>query len=440
MHLKNLVTIDAEIGCVFSSLSEALSLWRGLPGFADKQAARLVLEPRFGGRFLASWESSSGANSEALIGTICAWSEPSLLRISGPFGVDAPFVHAMVSFELRAQDSTTQVLIQHESAGNVSEELSDSWNESWQNFLELLKSSMEADLFVQRSRGHTTSQGKSGLLANQAMKLLDAMESDLEEGDIQAWQLVVARVASFAQVATAVEQQSTHSSSSEEFVDEIHMQLEQSYRELETALIKIRCAVAEAIVTEKQLEQQLQKNKDQAETWLNRATMAVQQGSLELANQARHRMGSYLQAAEEIENRLVQQTAQTSNMRQQLTDIEATVQQAYTKKKVLIARDRSARATVVVNEILKNFDPSNALSAIAKAEESVLKIEAQASASATRGENADILISPESLTRAIKTLETTLEALAKLSQHIATDRAGRSSFNDESDGHGLTVN
>ncbi len=49
------------------------------------------------------------------------------------------------------------------------------------------------------------------------------------------------------------------------------MMLEQTYQDLQSNLIQVRQAVAQAIAAEKQLEQQLIQNRNQAETWHNRA-------------------------------------------------------------------------------------------------------------------------------------------------------------------------
>jgi Phage shock protein A (IM30), suppresses sigma54-dependent transcription len=66
-------------------------------------------------------------------------------------------------------------------------------------------------------------------------------------------------------------------------MEDPQIMLEQTYQDLQSNLIQVRQAVAQAIATEKQLEQQLQKNKEQAETWHNRAAMAVQQNNDDLA-------------------------------------------------------------------------------------------------------------------------------------------------------------
>lgn len=163
-------------------------------------------------------------------------------------------------------------------------------------------------------------------------------------------------------------------------MEDPQIMLEQTYQDLQNNLIQVRQAVAQAIATEKQLEQQLQKNKDQAETWQNRAAMAVQQNNDELAKQALQRRQQYVQAATDLEVQLKAQRETTSTLRQRLTDLEAEVQKAYTKKQVLIARDKAAQATSKANEILSKTTASGAMSVIEKMETKVQEREARAAA------------------------------------------------------------
>jgi phage shock protein A len=163
-------------------------------------------------------------------------------------------------------------------------------------------------------------------------------------------------------------------------LEDPQLMLEQTYQDLQSNLIQVRQAVAQAIATEKQLEQQLQKNKDQAETWHNRAAMAVQQGNDDLAKQALQRKQQYAQAAADLETQLKNQRESTTTLRQRLTDLEAEVQKAYTKKQVLIARDKAAQATTKANEILSKTTASGALSVMEKMENKVQEREARAAA------------------------------------------------------------
>lgn len=180
-------------------------------------------------------------------------------------------------------------------------------------------------------------------------------------------------------------------------IEDPQMMLEQTYQDLQSNLIQVRQAVAQAIATEKQLEQQLQRNKDQAATWQNRAAMAVQQGNDELARQALQRKQQYANAATDLEEQLKTQKQATVTLRQRLTDLEAEVQKAYTKKQVLIARDKAAQATSKANEILSKTSANGALSVIERMETKVQEREARAAALAE--------LSGDSLEKAFKTYE-----------------------------------
>jgi phage shock protein A len=163
-------------------------------------------------------------------------------------------------------------------------------------------------------------------------------------------------------------------------MEDPQIMLEQTYQDLQSNLIQVRQAVAQAIATEKQLEQQLQKNKDQAETWQNRAAMAVQQNNDDLAKQALQRRQQYVQAATDLEVQLKSQKEATASLRQKLTDLESEVQKAYTKKQVLIARDKAAQATSKANEILSKTNASGALNVLERMETKVQEREARAAA------------------------------------------------------------
>lgn len=170
-------------------------------------------------------------------------------------------------------------------------------------------------------------------------------------------------------------------------MEDPEMMLEQMQQDLQNNLIQVRQAVAQAIATEKQLERQLQKNKDQAATWQNRAAMAVQQKNDDLARQALQRKQQYAQAAASLEAQLAEQKKATAQLRQQLTELEAKVQEAYTKKQVLIARDKAAKATTKASEIFAKTTTDGALSIMDRMEQKVNEQEAKAAALAELGQD-----------------------------------------------------
>ncbi len=275
-------------------------------------------------------------------------------------------------------------------------------------------------------------------LAEQAMKLIDALEAELDAGNEEAWLAVMDRLASLSDPQafgrrSKNKRSSTKSSPPFEDVDDPCFQLEQAYQKLQSDLIDVRQAVAQSIATEKQLEQQIQKNRDQADTWLNRAAMAVQQENLDLANQARQRMSGYSQAVEDLENQLVVHTESTVDLRQRLTDLEVTVQKAYTKKQVLISRETSARATLAATELLRNFDSNDALSEISAIEKSTDETKARTATISDNRDDTPVTISSESLAEAIASLEKTLKGFRLLAQHLVSGESLISTEFEEDD-------
>ncbi|MBS1953380.1 MAG: PspA/IM30 family protein [Cyanobacteria bacterium SZAS-4] len=137
--------------------------------------------------------------------------------------------------------------------------------------------------------------------------------------------------------------------------EEIEEKLERSYQETQAQLINIRIAAATAIATEKQLEQQLEKDLSQAETWQSRAEMARQQGNEDLAQQALQRKQQYVQSAEDLTKQLHAQRMAGKTVRQKLTECETIVQKIYTRKQIMIARNKVASALSIFHELVVDF-------------------------------------------------------------------------------------
>ena len=168
-------------------------------------------------------------------------------------------------------------------------------------------------------------------------------------------------------------------------VEDPQMMLEQAYQDLQSNLIQVRQAVAQAIATEKQLEQQLKKNVEQVDVWQTSAGMAVQQGNDDLARQALQRKQQYASAVKDLETQLQAQKEITAGLRRRLAELEAEASKTYTKKQVLIARDKAAQATSKANEILSKTNSQGASSIMERMELKVQENEAKAQALAELG-------------------------------------------------------
>jgi len=249
------------------------------------------------------------------------------------------------------------------------------------------------------------------------MRFLDSVEADIKQGRLKEWIAVVERIDAISRLLYESVKNTdlkihTYADDNPDVV------LDAAYQDLQSQLIQVRQAVAQSIATYKQLEQQYQKNKDQAETWSNRAAMAAQQNNPELVDQARQRASQYVEAADQLQQQLLEQKQTCANLRQRLIDAEAQVQQAYVQKQALLARHKTAQATVLANELLDTFNPENAQSLIANFEKEVIACEAKAADGRSSGSTIGSRLSAKFLSDTVHTLQTTIDTITRLEQTL----------------------
>lgn len=161
--------------------------------------------------------------------------------------------------------------------------------------------------------------------------------------------------------------------------------LEQAILDMQEDLIQMRQAVAQAIATQKRTERQSSQATNTAEEWYRRAQLALQKGDDNLAREALTRRKSYQDTAEAMKAQLDQQLVVVNQLRQNLMKLESKISEARTKKDLLIAKARSAKASQQINEMLGRSTTGGAMAAMDRMEEKVLQLEAQAEAVADLG-------------------------------------------------------
>ncbi len=310
--------VEAQADHVFWVLTAAPMLWWVLPFPQEWNPDRMLMEARVGGKLLGLWNDRS-EDEGILIGTVTALRKPELLTMLFSF----PLSGATATFSLEAQGMSTEVTVMFHGE----------------------RTSPEAWLLIE-------------ITCKEFLK----------------------RLKTFTEVSMAPVSYDQSSATAAEPVDsdDPELALEQLYMDLQNTLIQVRQGAAQAIAAEKQLEQQLQKNKDQADTWQSRASMSREKGDEDLMNQALARGNQYAQAAKELDEQLKSQREATDAIRQKLTQLEGQVQMAYTKKQVLIARHRASQAMLKANEILSRSSTSEAMSVIERMERRVAEREAEA--------------------------------------------------------------
>jgi phage shock protein A len=161
--------------------------------------------------------------------------------------------------------------------------------------------------------------------------------------------------------------------------------LEQTILDMQDDLIQMRQAVAQAIATQKRTERQASQAKSTADEWYRRAQLALQKSDDTLAREALTRRKSYQDTAEAMQAQLGQQVTVVNQLKQNMMKLEGKISEARTKKDLLIAKARSAKASQQINEMLGRHTTGGAMQAFERMEEKVLQLEAQAEAVADLG-------------------------------------------------------
>ena len=156
--------------------------------------------------------------------------------------------------------------------------------------------------------------------------------------------------------------------------------IKQLLADMQSQLIQVKTQVAASIADEKQLQQHYQENQQKADEWQHKAELAVEKGQDDLAREALQRRNTFQQTADGFKEQYGVQSTEVDQLKKALGQLEAKIQEAETKKDLLIARSRRAKAETQIRTTLGGMDTSSALSSFGRMEEKVNLQEARASA------------------------------------------------------------
>jgi phage shock protein A len=120
--------------------------------------------------------------------------------------------------------------------------------------------------------------------------------------------------------------------------------IRQMILEMEEAVNKATASVGTAVANEKRLERQLFEKQDLIEAWQNKAELAVEAGEDDLARRALERKSAIQGAVGDLEAALEESQKTSSQLKQQLTQLKAKLDEARTRQGALVARSRAAEA------------------------------------------------------------------------------------------------
>ena len=158
--------------------------------------------------------------------------------------------------------------------------------------------------------------------------------------------------------------------------------LNQITTEMQEQLVKVKQQVATTIALEKRLHKDYQDSQEQAESWEQKATLALQQGKEDLAREALVRRNEHGSLAEDYKAQWEKQKASVEALKENLRTLERKIEEARRKKDLLIARQKRAKAQKLIHETMSGMKENSAFESFDRMEQKVADAEARADATA----------------------------------------------------------
>ena len=154
--------------------------------------------------------------------------------------------------------------------------------------------------------------------------------------------------------------------------------LEQAVNDMQTDLVKIRQNYAEISATQKRMEKQKAEADTLAGDWYKRAQLALGKGDEELAREALSRRQIQLDVAENLGKQMTLQSAAIEKLYTSMQQLELKITDAKRQKDAMVARAKTAKTSVQVNDLLNNLGSSNSMEAFDRMKAKVETMEAKA--------------------------------------------------------------
>ncbi|WP_008311460.1 PspA/IM30 family protein [Leptolyngbya sp. PCC 6406] len=199
--------------------------------------------------------------------------------------------------------------------------------------------------------------------------------------------------------------------------------LDQAIIDMQEDLIQMRQAVAQAIASQKRVQQQYEKAQSESNTWHQRAQLALQKGDESLAREALSRKKANTDTAASLKTQLDGQVTQVDQLKKSLIGLESKISEAKTKKDMLKARVSAAKANEQLQSTMGQMSTGSAMGAFERMEEKVLMMEAKSQA-ASELAGADL----ESQFAALESGGNVDDELAAMKAQLAGGSVGQSSL------------
>lgn len=151
--------------------------------------------------------------------------------------------------------------------------------------------------------------------------------------------------------------------------------INQALEDMKEALREAREQVAAALAEGKRLEREVESHLQEATLWEEKAKEALKAGREDLAKEALRRRKRALDLAEGFKQQAEEQKTLVSRLMTQLKALEAKIDEAEARKKLLLARKKGVEAAEAVRRTESKLDAHPALEAFEEMEARILSME-----------------------------------------------------------------
>jgi phage shock protein A len=154
--------------------------------------------------------------------------------------------------------------------------------------------------------------------------------------------------------------------------------LKQIIREMEDTLVDIKASCAGAMATKKKIQRELDRTRDHAVSWDDKAQLALDKGRDDLAREALVEKKRYAERAEQLDRELVQCDEIVGQYQGDITQIEEKLGTSREKQRVFVQRHKHARNMIRAEHGIRKLDTSAALERFDAFEDKIERMEVDA--------------------------------------------------------------
>lgn len=156
--------------------------------------------------------------------------------------------------------------------------------------------------------------------------------------------------------------------------------LNQTIVDMKEQYAKAKKQVTVAIADEKRLKRKYQEAQKEADSWQNKAKLALQNNREDLAREALSRKNEHQKLANEFKVQWEKQKQSTDALKKALGNLERKISEAERKKNLLVARQKRAEAQKNIHETMSGISDTGAFDTFDRMSEKIDQLEAEAEA------------------------------------------------------------